>query len=641
MRAGDRTRRRLLPRRAGERKPGTRLFQQEGEYWTIAYGGAVLRLRDTKGLHCVARLLGRPGERISAPLLLSGPVEAGGEIKADAERARVGHQAHQGRAEENPGTPPLTRAPPHHLHQDRPLLHPTLPIPSSPPPGCFDDAGDTCRSTARRPPSPRMLRDLCQVKASHPRFQRSQLAPGAQRPPLESHEPPKGSATLPFVRGRTARRNRRAPMKVAHISFKGTRVTTAMVVALWGFGVTWSPAPAVGQCCGDCDGDGTVAINELVTSVNRALEGCPADGGARCGADAVVAGTVCMDKYEASVWRVPNPTTTNAGLVKKIQPGKATAADLTAGGATQLGTAGDDYAPCTANGQNCANDIYAVSCRGRRRRHTSPGSRRRKRAPTRASGCRRTRSGRWRRTARRTRGRQRHDGLQHREHGIGAHRLAQRLRVGAWRLRHGGQPGRVGGGLGAALDGVPGWGGFSNDVMCLAGASDDRRTPRRAAVAAATSSAARRAGPLTVLGIGEPTDSSEPSPASGAPASAVHWWACTSLVCCCVPSPQVADFVEDSVHLCGSPVVKFKAGAPGEGRAAHCRRGSSDRRLRDAVVEHLLGEGRRARWCRSRRWWRRRSRSRGRRGRRRRRRPRGAWRAAIAAASVPQTAVSQ
>jgi formylglycine-generating enzyme required for sulfatase activity len=47
-------------------------------------------------------------------------------------------------------------------------------------------------------------------------------------------------------------------------------------------------------------------------------------------------------------------------LVRKIQLGKATQADLTAGGATQLGTVGD-YAPCTKNGQNCANDIYALS----------------------------------------------------------------------------------------------------------------------------------------------------------------------------------------------------------------------------------------------------------------------------------------
>ncbi len=80
----------------------------------------------------------------------------------------------------------------------------------------------------------------------------------------------------------------------------------------------------------------------------------------RCAADAVVAGTVCLDRYEASVWRVPNPTTTNALLVRKIQLGRATQADLTAGGATQLGMA-SDYAPCTDNGQNCANDIYAVS----------------------------------------------------------------------------------------------------------------------------------------------------------------------------------------------------------------------------------------------------------------------------------------
>ena len=71
----------------------------------------------------------------------------------------------------------------------------------------------------------------------------------------------------------------------------------------------------------------------------------------RCAPDAVVAGTVCLDKYEASVRRVPNPTTTNAGLVRRIQLGRATLADLTAGGATQLGViATDDYAPCADSG---------------------------------------------------------------------------------------------------------------------------------------------------------------------------------------------------------------------------------------------------------------------------------------------------
>ena len=51
----------------------------------------------------------------------------------------------------------------------------------------------------------------------------------------------------------------------------------------------------------------------------------------KCAPDAVVSGTVCMDKYEASVWRVPNPATVNKGLVKKIQQGKATSADLAKG----------------------------------------------------------------------------------------------------------------------------------------------------------------------------------------------------------------------------------------------------------------------------------------------------------------------
>src|SRR5262249_45192408 len=92
--------------------------------------------------------------------------------------------------------------------------------------------------------------------------------------------------------------------------------------------------------------------------------GPPRDPVTKCAPDAVVAGTVCMDKYEASVWRVPNPTAANAALVKKIKGGKATQADLLAGGATQLGLVHGDYAPCAPNGENCVNDIYAVSLAG-------------------------------------------------------------------------------------------------------------------------------------------------------------------------------------------------------------------------------------------------------------------------------------
>ena len=103
------------------------------------------------------------------------------------------------------------------------------------------------------------------------------------------------------------------------------------------------------------------AVGALMVVATAASAGFTTLAVKRCGPDSVLAGAVCLDKYEASVWRVPSPTTTNAFLVRKIQRGRATLVDLTVGGATQMGTAGDDYAPCTDNGQNCANDIFAVS----------------------------------------------------------------------------------------------------------------------------------------------------------------------------------------------------------------------------------------------------------------------------------------
>ena len=99
----------------------------------------------------------------------------------------------------------------------------------------------------------------------------------------------------------------------------------------------------------------------VVAGAGTSAAGFPRTSVRGCAADAVLVGAMCLDKYEASVWRVPNPTTTNTFLVTKIQQGAATREDLLAGGATQLGTASDDYAPCTDNGPNCANDIYALS----------------------------------------------------------------------------------------------------------------------------------------------------------------------------------------------------------------------------------------------------------------------------------------
>jgi len=59
-------------------------------------------------------------------------------------------------------------------------------------------------------------------------------------------------------------------------------------------------------------------------------------GTLKCPPDSVKVGTNCIDTYEASAWQIPP---SNTSLVKKVQQGKATLADLTTGGATQLALA--------------------------------------------------------------------------------------------------------------------------------------------------------------------------------------------------------------------------------------------------------------------------------------------------------------
>ena len=41
--------------------PQRNVFRREGEYWTIRYDGVVMRLKDTRGVQYLARLLGHPG----------------------------------------------------------------------------------------------------------------------------------------------------------------------------------------------------------------------------------------------------------------------------------------------------------------------------------------------------------------------------------------------------------------------------------------------------------------------------------------------------------------------------------------------------------------------------------------------------
>jgi len=80
-----------------------------------------------------------------------------------------------------------------------------------------------------------------------------------------------------------------------------------------------------------------------------------------CAPDAVAVGPVCVDTYEASVWWVPPA---NTGLINKIKKGTATLADLLAAGAIQYGVSSDDYGPgCPDTGNGCVN-FYAVSIPG-------------------------------------------------------------------------------------------------------------------------------------------------------------------------------------------------------------------------------------------------------------------------------------
>jgi hypothetical protein len=113
-------------------------------------------------------------------------------------------------------------------------------------------------------------------------------------------------------------------------------------------GITAGCGP--GQFCGEqavTRGQMAVFLGLL-----RLVAGCPPDS--------VRVGSICLDKYEASVWEVPPA---NVPLIRKIRLGTVTLAELQAG-ATQRGAPNDDYgAACVDSGVGCVN-LYAVSIAG-------------------------------------------------------------------------------------------------------------------------------------------------------------------------------------------------------------------------------------------------------------------------------------
>jgi len=77
---------------------------------------------------------------------------------------------------------------------------------------------------------------------------------------------------------------------------------------------------------------GTVGLALVGLTMTPALAGT-----LKCPPDSVKVGNVCIDAYEASVWQI-DPVAKKR-LANKVQAGKATLADLTAGGATLLSPA--------------------------------------------------------------------------------------------------------------------------------------------------------------------------------------------------------------------------------------------------------------------------------------------------------------
>ena len=79
-----------------------------------------------------------------------------------------------------------------------------------------------------------------------------------------------------------------------------------------------------------------------------------------CPPDAVLTGTACLDKYEASLWRTTYPV-----VIERIKAGAVTMENLKSASATQLGLVAGDLAAagCPATGTGCA-DIFAVSIPG-------------------------------------------------------------------------------------------------------------------------------------------------------------------------------------------------------------------------------------------------------------------------------------
>lgn len=92
-----------MPFEAGSGQPleGGAVFRREGDYWSVGFEGRTTRLRDSKGLHYVARLLADPGQELHVLDLVS-PGMGGPSASRHSGESRVTDQGHAGELLDRP-----------------------------------------------------------------------------------------------------------------------------------------------------------------------------------------------------------------------------------------------------------------------------------------------------------------------------------------------------------------------------------------------------------------------------------------------------------------------------------------------------------------------------------------------------------
>jgi hypothetical protein len=199
----------------------------------------------------------------------------------------------------------------------------------------------------------------------------------------------------------------------------------------------------------------------------------------KCPPDSMSVGDACVDRYESSVWQIPAGNTV---LIRKVQLGRVTLADLTSGGATQVSPALmclPAFPPSFDATGNWTDPLFAVSVAGVE--PTSCVTWFQAEQACALSGKRLLTNQEWQRAAAGTPDPGTDDGGT--DCNIGGLGMPSNTGSRANCASNWGTFDMVGNVAEWVADwtaqptACPGWGGFSEDLMCLAGASDTAKGP--------------------------------------------------------------------------------------------------------------------------------------------------------------------